>query len=123
MIKYKNEPKGIRQAVRELANHYYGSNYNDELFDHTKAKLDSKYLIFTALEYAKGNDLKALEVAFPARSAALKQFKQHMQTDPKQIVDEFFYNWGFMYDFDKKKVTDLLKAKAIRSESEFVTEF
>ena len=106
----KTEPKGLRKAVHELAQHYYSSN--QELFELPKAKAKPLYIIFSALELVKGEDYKALERAFPARAEALKKFKEHMNTDPKQLVDEFFYKWGFMFDFTNNKVVDLEKEKA-----------
>ena len=105
----KTEPKGLRKAIHELAQHYYGSN--QEVFELPKAKTSPLYLIFMALELVKGEDYKTLERAFPARAEALKRFKEHMATDPKQIVDEFFFKWGFMYDFERMKVVDLEKEK------------
>lgn len=105
----KIEPKGLRKAIHELAQHYYSSN--QELFEMPKAKAKPLYLIFTALELVEGKDYKALENAFPARAEAIKRFKEHMANDPKQIVDEFFFQWGFMFDFEKQIVIDLNKKK------------
>lgn len=105
----KTEPKGLRKAIHELAQHYYNSN--QELFELPKARAKPLYLIFTALELVKGKDYKALENAFPARAEAIKRFKEHMANDPKQIVDEFFFQWGFMFDFEKQIVIDLNKKK------------
>ena len=61
------------------------------------------------MQVANGIEIKKLERAYPARFDALKRFERFMIENHKQLPDEFFYQWGYVFDFEKKCVIDIVK--------------